>query len=159
MSHKNFDSLRKAVLAKAKEGMRKDVMTYAKTQMVQATLDEVYKVYETYQYSRRRYSGGLLDEDNIIGNPLSSNRRGGFDYEIYNNTKTNFKGSPEIYLTPLVVLGQKKAKSYGFDSEYLYYSHSEHMPYAQPRDFISATKRRLNKGTMVSLLEGHMNKR
>ncbi|WP_090739510.1 hypothetical protein [Paenibacillus sp. Mc5Re-14] len=94
MSHKNFDSLRKAVLAKAKEGMRKDVMTYAKTQMVQATLDEVYKVYETYQYSRRRYSGGLLDEDNINWQILSSsNRRGGFDYEIYNNTKTNFKGS------------------------------------------------------------------
>lgn len=159
MSHKNFDALRKAVLEKAKEGMRKEVLTYAKTQMMEATREEVYDVYQPYEYSRRRYSDGLLDRDNVVGNPLNSNRRNGFDYEIYNDTKTNFLGRPAIYLTPLVVLGQKKAKSYGFGSEYLYYDHSEDMSYAQPRDFISATKRKMNKNTMVSILEAHMNKR
>ncbi|MGG4105147.1 hypothetical protein AAXB25_14620 [Paenibacillus lautus] len=159
MSHKNFDALRKAVLAKAKESMRKDVLPYVQDEMVKATQKEVYDVYPNpKKYKRRESNGGLLDRDNIVGNPLNSLRSSGFEYEIHNNTQTNFGALPTIYLTPLVVMGQLKSKSYGYGSEYLYYNRAEEYPYGKPRDFISETKNNIDKLLIVSKMNKYMNK-
>lgn len=156
MAHKNFDSLRKAILAKAKNSISKGALDYIKDEMTDAIESEVYDVYKRpYSYIRRRGNGGLLDRKNIIGKTLNDNKNG-FNYEVSNNTKTNFSGRPKIYLTPLVVLGQKKSKSHGYGSEYLYYPDSEDKAYGKPRDFIGMTKKNINKKEIVSRLEQDM---
>lgn len=163
MAHKNYDELKKAILAKARKGMVKEVMPYVQNRMVDAIDKTVYDVHSPKQYSRRKYSdGGLADRDNIVGQPLTDTwgSRSGFDFEVYNKAKTNFDyARPKTYLAPLVIMGQDKMKSVGVDIRYQYYQDSDPRFdwYARPRDFITETKNKLDKQTMSLFLKDYMN--
>ncbi|MCY9545323.1 hypothetical protein M5X02_32360, partial [Paenibacillus alvei] len=109
MSHKNFDSLRKAILAKTKKGMKEEVLpNYIEDLMWKATKEEVYDVWNPTKYKRREENGGLLDRDNIRGKVLKS-KSNGFTFKVENIARTNFESaiSPRIYLAPLVIMGKK----------------------------------------------------
>lgn len=149
MSHRNYDSLRKAVLEKAKESMKVHVLPYVQTKMQDAMQDKVYDVYDPSYYERRGISGGLKDRDNIEGTPIRRVDPNGFDYRVDNIAKTNFGAKPQVYLAPLIVMGQAKASMY-YDSKYLYDSYTA--PYAQERDFITETIDRLDKKDLAMRL-------
>jgi hypothetical protein len=158
MAYKNFESLKKAILAKAQKGMHEKVLPIVKTKMSGAIEDVVYKSYEPVEYVRRRdrgEKGGLDDVDNVIGKStnITSN---GFDYVIENITLPDTVGAPDVYLAPLIIMGQEKAIAYGYPL--LYHDLAEYAPYGKPRDFITETIKRLGDGKMLSyILEDYMN--
>lgn len=158
MAHKNFDSLRKAILEKAKQGMKSESLPLAKSHMSKAIEKEVYAVYTTppRKYVRRHergVSGGLNDKKNMIGNVINE-RKFGFNFSVENITMPNSPNAPEEYLTPLIVLGQLG------DTKLKYHYGAETYPYGQPRNYISETVETMNKDKkkFVKALNDFMNK-
>lgn len=152
MAHRSFDSLKKAVLEKAKEGMKKEVLPIVRSTMQKSIREDVYQAYEPIEYQRRYYDGGLIDERNIIG-VVDNVRNDGFDFRVENITMPNSIGAPQVYLTPLIVMGQLKAQAVGYPL--LYKEYAELHPYGQERDFVSATLNKLDKQTLAYFLEDY----
>jgi len=142
-------------MSEIKNSMEKDVLKEVqKTQLKNIQL-YVYDVYDPEQYVRRRQSGGLSDPRNIVGvTGLSGNNA---RLSVYNLTRFNnsnlfwainsHSGRLGDYLTPLIVLGDIKHRRSGgsgyifFNLVSYYHTHSYvGQEYAQPRDFITATK-------------------
>lgn len=155
-SHSRYKDLRKAILDKAKESMKTNVLPEVKGKMSEAIKEEVYDVYEPKRYIRRGKVGGLHDESLIKGHVISRANSDGFDYKVVNTAKTNFGGRPQTYLTPLVVMGQLRSIAAGYGSQYLYYEDSEYKPYGQERDFITATVNKLDRRDLADLLKNGM---
>jgi hypothetical protein len=155
MAHKSFASLKRAVLAKAKKGMKENVLPIVRETMQASIQKEVYSVYDPVSYKRREYNGGLIADKNIVG--FISDRSSGFDYQVGNITMPKSIDAPQSYLTPLIVMGQLEAIANGYPL--LYHHGSELLAYGKQRDFISATINKLDKRSLSSSLERYMNKR
>lgn len=163
MSHKNFDSLKQAIMKKAKEGMDKAVLPVVKDQMQDSIKKVVYDVYKPMQYHDRRMfgGGGLGDKSQMKGN-VATERKTGFDYSVTNEAKAVTKN---IELAPLIIKGQSWAllNGYGlyhdriasYDTMMMYNSGS-FVPYYEPRDFIAHTKQNLSKSQLAKKLEVFM---
>lgn len=165
MSHKNFDALRKAVLEKAKEGMRKEVLPVVQEQMKDSVTEEVYKVYTPLQYERRRYSGGGLGDTSMMKGYVVNSSKDGFEYFVQNEARAR-RGRG--LLTPLVVKGSAWAILSDYILKYDYFPSYDHMyahhrggrfvPFYEARDFISHTKDNLDKKELAKKLNDYMKK-
>jgi hypothetical protein len=161
-THKSFESLRKAVLNKAKNGMEKQVMPLVRREMTKAIDEVVYDAYTPIDdvnrgYVRRKHSGGLLDDKNMVGRIETdySNSRG-FEYQVQNITMPKNNRSL-FYLAPLIVMGQQKAKSVGYPV--IYNERTEYLEYNEPRDFYAETTRIMRNSNIGQFLEDYMNGR
>jgi hypothetical protein len=165
MAHNNLESLKEAILKKAKKGMKEAVLPYVQDKMVESIDKVVYDAYNPIQYTDRRkyHFGGLADKSRIIGFSIDTN--GGFDYIIRNIAKGVNK---DVELTPLIVKGQTwallnryplihdKIVSY----EYMYtYNKAGFTPYYMPRDFIAETKKNIDRAVVVGKLQAYMNRK
>jgi hypothetical protein len=154
MAHKNFESLKKAVLNKAKKVMTNDMMPIIEDLMQSAIEETVYDVYEPVSYKRRGFSnGGLGDRENIEGF-VSKDTKDGFIFNVRNIAMPSRYDEPQVYLTPLIVLGQEGAMTYGYDL--LYYEGSENKPYGKPRDFLRATVDKMYSSDFMYYFEYYM---
>ncbi|OME53978.1 hypothetical protein BSK59_15465 [Paenibacillus odorifer] len=159
MANKNFDELRKAIMKKAKQGMKQEVLPFSKDYMSRA-IDKI--VYSVWQPPERKYirrhergvSGGLNDENNMIGNIVRESKTG-FGFSIENITMPNSPDAPQEYLAPLIVLGQV-----GAIGELKYREGAERYPYGKPRDFLTETANELKKDKhkIAKVLETYMKK-
>lgn len=165
MAHKDFESLRKAILEKAQKGTKDSVLPVVQDQMVKSIDEVVYDAYNPIKYhDRRRYSnGGLADESQIRGK-VSDERNNGFTFAIRNEAEA-VRGNAEI--APLIIKGQTWALLNGYEvyherissySTMLMYNSEPFTPYFEPRDFITHTIENLNKLTLANKLKSYMNK-
>jgi hypothetical protein len=156
VSFKDIKSLKKAILKKAENGMHEKVLPIIKVDMIKAIYEEVY-FFEPIKYIRRHHRGGygLDDSRNMLGF-LSESRNTGFDFKVVNITMPDTAGEPQVYLTPLIVLGQEGAKGIGYPLLY----QDDIGSYARPRDFIGATIDKMHQGRnrLAGQLEDFMNK-
>lgn len=163
MAHKNFESLKQAILNKAKEGMDKSVLPVVKDQMVKSIEEVVYDAYNPIEYhDRRRHANGGLGDRTQIKGRISDDRDDGFDFMIRNEAKAVTSNAE---LAPLIIMGQAWALTTGYElyhdriSSYdrmLLYNNIPFTPYYEPRDFISHTIGNLSKSQLAKKLESYM---
>ena len=136
-----FASLQQSI----NETMVDEVATVAKETMQAEVQNTVYSVYNPKMYERRYDQGGLIDEENYHAELVADGT-----VAITNDTPINevYGGDDSMSLTEQIIEG--KGYNYGNGSE----------PYAQPRDFISATEEDLIKtGAHVEALKVGLSKR
>lgn len=152
MAHKNVKELKKAILEKAKRGVSSQLPTIQR-KMQQSIKEVVYDAYSPIDYERRGFgNGGLGDANNIVGE-FTTITDNGFEYKVQNVAMPSHWYEPQVYLAPLIILGQQGAVDSGYPLKYRY--GSEFTPYGQSRDFISDTKEKLD-GEIVANLERYM---
>lgn len=165
MAFKDYASLKKAILEKAKEGMTKAVLPEVQEKMQKSIKEIVYDAYNPMEYDNRRMfsGGGLGDKSQIKGRSIND-RTHGFDFSIRNEAKARNQNGE---LTPLIVKGQAWAISTGYQvyhhkiasyDKMLLYNKTGFTPYFEPRDFISHTRKNLNKRELAKKLDSYMNK-
>ncbi|ALA47848.1 hypothetical protein ABE137_12700 [Brevibacillus laterosporus] len=165
MAFKNFANLKKSILEKAKEGVNKAVLPEVQEKMQKSIKKVVYDAYNPIEYHNRRMfnNGGLGDKSKIKGR-IVNDRGNGFVFSIRNEAKAKNQNGE---LTPLIVKGQ----AWALEAEYQVYHHklasydkmllynkTGFTPYFEPRDFISHTKKNLNKRELAKKLDSYMNK-
>lgn len=155
MAHANYSQLRNAILSKAKASMNKQVLSEVQDKMQVAVKQTVYDAYYPIRYERRKDNGGLSSRENMVGKIASSDNNG-FKFSVTNTTMPSSNLEPQVYLAPLVIMGQRRAMgSYPLT----YYTGAEKHPYGQPRDFITATKKLLSPQTLAQKLKQDMTRR
>lgn len=149
---------KKELMSEIRDSMKKDVLNQVRKTQINKARTVVYGVYdEPLAYKRRKGVGGLIDQDNIVGETdLKGNT---VKLSVYNITKFNssnllwgmysHSGILGDYLTPLIVLGHFEHQRAG-GSGYTYFDTFKYrtngyngQEYAQPRDFISLTEHEL----------------
>lgn len=136
-----FASLQQSI----NETMVDEVATVVKETMQAEVQNTVYSVYNPKVYERRYDQGGLIDEENYHAELVADGT-----VAITNDTSINevYGGDDSMSLTEQIIEG--KGYNYGNGSE----------PYAQPRDFIDATKEDLiQTGAHVEALKVGLSKR
>lgn len=136
-----MDSLIKAMQVKAKSSVKKEVLSTVKGKMQQAINRTVYSVYAPIRYERRGFGDGGLGSAGSITGEIQSESTDGFKFSIYNTAVASDKKQAQVYLAPLIIMGQEWARhNYALK----YYSGSEHLAYGKPRDFLTETKNTLS---------------
>jgi hypothetical protein len=163
MSHAKFESLRKAILDKAKNGMEIGVLPQLKKQMKLSVEQEVYAVYTPLSYRRRKGSSGGLASESVMKGYIHNEREDGFHYLFQNEAQAKY-GTGGI--TPLIVKGQDWALATNYrvkhmvfpsiDTMYINHSGSKFTPFYEPRDFITHTKENLKKADLSKKLNEYM---
>lgn len=115
---------------KINESLVEDVAPVVKSIMGDEVQNTVYSVYQPKMYERRFNDGGLLDEENYHAELIENGT-----VAITNDTPINdiYGGDDSMSLTQQVIEGV--GYTYGNGTE----------PYAQPRDFMEATREDLHQ--------------
>lgn len=121
-----FASLQQSV----NESLVEDVVPVVKDVMQAEVQNTVYSAYQPKVYPRRYENGGLIDEDNYHAELVENGT-----VAITNDTPINgiYGGDDSMSLTEQIIEG--KGYTYGNGTE----------PYAQPRDFMEATREDLRQ--------------
>lgn len=153
-TYNNWNDLKKGILSKAEEGFQKRVFPMVRMQMQRSIKEVVYDAYEPKKYERRGFGdGGLGDAKNIVIHS-KEHSGSGIVFSIANIASPSNKKAPDRYLSPLIIMGQEKALEYSYG---LYYVNgSENRPYGKPRDFIKATKEKMDNEYIAKELERYM---
>lgn len=165
MAVKNISALKKAILEKAQQGMKKEVLPVVQEQMQKSITEEVYNVYTPIEYERRRYSRGGLGDKSVMKGYALNETSNGFKFMVQNEARAK-NGSGLI--APLIIKGDlwAVAKNYivqhsyypSYDTMYFYHTGGRFVPYYQPRDFMSHTKANLDKNELANKLKNFMKK-
>lgn len=156
MAHKSMDSLRKAILAKAKKQLKEEVLPYTQDIMAKHIKKEVYDVYEPEVYDRRKDSTSLSSKENIKG-VEEETPYGGLMFTIRNETMPRYQAGD--YLTPLIVKGQEWALMNNYPIYYERLKNADYIasrgykPYYYSRDFITPTKQEMDINEMTYLVK------
>lgn len=153
MAHKNYSQLQKAIMKKAMNNIGDGLLDSVKDKMIPAIKETVYDVYSPIRYNRRMNNGGLGDRKNIVGT-IENEKVNGFKYRIKNIALPFGNDAPQVYLAPLIVMGQMRALS---QYPLTYYDGAENYEYGKPRDFITATKLKMRDSVLAVHLEKDMN--
>lgn len=126
----SLEALFKDLQKKINESLVDDVAPVVKSAMSDEVQNTVYSVYQPKIYERRFNDGGLLDEENYHTELVADGT-----VAITNDTPINdiYGGDDSMSLTEQVIEG--KGYGYGNGTE----------PYAQPRDFMEATREDLRQ--------------
>lgn len=124
------------------------VSLYVENTMRNQIKEVVYREYFPKRYQRREYgSGGLISKESIRSSMSRNTNRVRLTTENIAKANTEspynpIEGSSSQYLTPLIVYGHGGAGGkYSWGDTYPY-------SYVKPRDFISATRRKLKDSGM-----------
>lgn len=166
MAHKNYSSLKSAILGEAKKSLSTKVAPVIAKKMSDNVKEEVYAKYNPIEYKDRRMdSGGLSDVDNIK-DYITDSEDGSFVMRMTNETKAL---NSTAILAPLIEEGQGWAVSNGYGlyhdkiasySKMMQYNPSNFTPYYEPRRFIHKTKLYVkdNKQVLVSIVKKDMSR-
>lgn len=127
------------------ESLVKDVVPVVEETMQAEVQNTVYSVYQPKMYDRRLNDGGLLDMGNYHSKLIEDGT-----VTITNDTPINeiYGGDDSMSLTEQIIEG--KGYIYGDGTE----------PYAQPRDFMEATREDLRQtNAHVEALKAGLSKR
>lgn len=162
-SIKSYEQLKKIVLNKAYVGLEENVLPKVQKKMVGFINQNVYSVYHPKKYIRRKDegdSGSLANPENIKSGAKDLDS-GGLQYIIHNNTEGMYS---DVFLTPLVEMGNVWAINSGYHLTYIFGSYADGGSYIdayeKPRPFIQPTKEWLKstKKTHTKNMKAYMNR-
>jgi hypothetical protein len=145
----SLDEFKKKLIEEVEKSLKKDVYDVVKAVEKRKIFSEVYGKYsQPKDYVRRYNDDGLVADSNIIQNTNTNGNTSRL--EVSNITEYNkYWGGRSAhlyhYLTPLIILGHYGHMSYTgdyLDGGYSWYPYPRYFAdaYAEPRDFIKATK-------------------
>jgi uncharacterized protein YgfB (UPF0149 family) len=133
-TYKNWDALMKAVQKKVDSTLQNEVFEEARDVCQKHIDEDVYGAYSPTSYQRRDMSGGLIANENIIGE-MTGNVLEVKDIAQLNTSEGKQTYNSQTYLAQIIEYG----KAYTGNAVYLFDRDMSDQPWANPRPFIQNT--------------------